>query len=415
MNKHTLEDKTIIANQYIEEEHYWLTKLSRSPEKTVLPYGILEKGTGKSQKSEYHYKIQGQTFEKLMKLSKKTDAKLHMILVTGMVVLLNKLTDNEDILIGTTILRQETEANFLNTVLVLRNQVNQEMSLKELLMGVRKDLIKAIENQNYPVEALPYRLNHPDKDGEGFPLFDIALILKNFHDKEYLKNIQFNMLFEFDRQQNYIELSLEYSTQYYEKDQIEIYINCFEHILNELPERIDHQISKIEILKQEDREGLVNTLNQSSEETLRSMNKTLHQLFGEQVEKTPANIAIIENQGNQAARSITYQELNKDADQKAGYLQIQGVQRNCIVALEMQENIEMISRILGILKAGGAYLPIDPQYPEQRKQYILKDSAVKWVLRDEKIGTGKLNNSQVISEPHSLAYVIYTSGTTGKP
>ncbi|NBT86422.1 MAG: amino acid adenylation domain-containing protein, partial [Alphaproteobacteria bacterium] len=164
-------------------------------------------------------------------------------------------------------------------------------------------------------------------------------------------------------------------------------------------------------------------------------NKTIHQLFEEQVEKTPNNIAVVYED-----QELTYQQLNEKANQLAHYLRTLGVGPDILVAIAVERSLEMIIGLLGILKAGGAYVPLDPDYPEERLQFMLNDTNapvlitqahLKDKLRDtftsykgktvvldsmeETFHQQNTVNPLLITLPHHLAYVIYTSGSTGKP
>ncbi|PFJ12093.1 AMP-binding protein, partial [Bacillus cereus] len=106
--------------------------------------------------------------------------------------------------------------------------------------------------------------------------------------------------------------------------------------------------------------------------------KTIHQLFQEQVERTPENIAVVfENQ------QLTYWELNEKSNQVAALLREKGVKSNTVVGIMVERSIEMIVGMMAILKAGGAYLPIDPEYPEDRRRYMLEDSGIEILLKQE--------------------------------
>lgn len=159
--------------------------------------------------------------------------------------------------------------------------------------------------------------------------------------------------------------------------------------------------------------------------------KCIHQLFEEQVEKTPDAVAIVfENE------QLTYRELNQRANQLAHYLQKLGVQPEAPVCICVERSLEMIVGLLGILKAGGAYVPLDPGYPQERLEYIkqdvrspllltqhklklqLFDEAAQVICLDtdwEKIKQHSQENLVTVSNQGKLAYVIYTSGSTGNP
>jgi hypothetical protein len=169
-------------------------------------------------------------------------------------------------------------------------------------------------------------------------------------------------------------------------------------------------------------------------------NKTIHQLFEEQVERTPDNVAVIyENQ------ILTYKHLNEKANQLAHYLQSLGVGPDTLVAIAVERSLEMIIGLLGILKAGGAYVPLDPDYPEERLKFMLDDTRAKILItqrhlqkklkallrtyegvvvvvdlmknpgHEHSLSKQRIENPLTTTLPHHLAYVIYTSGSTGRP
>jgi tyrocidine synthetase III len=158
--------------------------------------------------------------------------------------------------------------------------------------------------------------------------------------------------------------------------------------------------------------------------------KTVHQLFEEQAERTPDNIAVVFEEN-----SLTYKQLNNRANQLARVLREKGVTPDSIVGIMAYRSVEMIVGIIAVLKAGGAYLPIDPEHPEDRIAYILEDSETGIILtqpeladkarlnkgvdvidlEDQDLYRGNGENLSMMSNPHNLAYIIYTSGSTGKP
>ncbi|WP_080603615.1 amino acid adenylation domain-containing protein, partial [Microcystis aeruginosa] len=160
-------------------------------------------------------------------------------------------------------------------------------------------------------------------------------------------------------------------------------------------------------------------------------NKCIHQLFEEQVERTPNAVAVTyENE------SLTYRELNNRANQLAHYLRKLGVKADTLVGISLERSLEMMVGLLGILKAGGAYVPLDPDYPQERLSFMLEDSQVKVLVTQaklvksipehqaqlicldtewEKIAQNITSNPESVAKPENLIYIIYTSGSTGKP
>ena len=164
------------------------------------------------------------------------------------------------------------------------------------------------------------------------------------------------------------------------------------------------------------------------------MDKLAHQLFEEQVERTPTAVAAVYE-----SRSLTYAELNARANQLARCLRLKGIGPDQLVGVCVERSLEMVVGLLGVLKAGGAYVPLEPGYPAERLAYMLEDAAPKVLLTQaqclERLPNTAADTlvldeswSTIAGQPatdldrespelgkHHLAYVIYTSGSTGRP
>lgn len=161
--------------------------------------------------------------------------------------------------------------------------------------------------------------------------------------------------------------------------------------------------------------------------------KTLIDLFLEYVTKTPDNIALVYRD-----EKLSFRQLNEKANQLANYLRQKGVKEETLVPLCIERSIDMMISILGIMKAGGVYVPIDPEVPPQRMEFLLEDIGVNTVIagitskakllgvkskldiitfkdNQHDIDQMPVKNPANKVEPHNLAYIIYTSGSTGLP
>ncbi|MHB9940925.1 hypothetical protein CF065_04670 [Clostridium sporogenes] len=417
-------DAIIIANQFSREREYWVQKLSGELSKSFFPVDFVKSSTCENKKNISGFKITGDLFSKLSKLSNGSDARLHMILSTIVTILINKYTSNEDVIIGTPIYKQDGQGEFLNTVLILRNEINRNSTFKELLLNVRQNLTEAIEHENYPIDKL---LSDLDKEyDEDYSFFDILVMLENVHDRSYIKNIRANTIFSFTRKSDCIQGILEYNDTLYKIETIERIITHFLNLLKVALNNIDVLIKEMEIVTEEERNQILHEFNDTK--THYPRNKTIQELFEAQVEKAPDNIAVVFED-----KKLTYRELNEKANSLARVLRNKGVKADSIVGIMMEKSLEAIIGLMGILKAGGAYLPIDPSYPKERIEYMLKDSKSNILLTtenllnniefsgqiidllDEGIFENKKDNLEDINTSNDLSYVIYTSGTTGKP
>ncbi|HZO76370.1 MAG TPA: amino acid adenylation domain-containing protein [Ktedonobacteraceae bacterium] len=188
-------------------------------------------------------------------------------------------------------------------------------------------------------------------------------------------------------------------------------------------------IASLTVLTSEERDRLLVELNTTS--MAYPVDCCFHQLFEEQVSRTPSRIAAV-FEGSQ----LTYQELNARANQLASYLRSLHAGSDVLVGIYMERSLEMLIALLGILKAGGAYLPLDPSYPAERLAFMLEDAGVAVLVthhalvaqlpshharvvrvdadRDQFVNLSQANLTTSVTSAH-LAYVIYTSGSTGRP
>ncbi|MGD2087187.1 MAG: amino acid adenylation domain-containing protein, partial [Candidatus Aminicenantes bacterium] len=429
--------KEIAAVQNVKEKNYWLNQLAGGFPRSSFPSDH-KRNAGKYHEESVPFTLTGELFLKLMGISKGSNHLLHMILTSGIMVLLHKYTGSMDIVLATPVYKQEIEGDFVNTVITLRNQLEDSMTFKELLIRLRQTLVEAIENQNYPVEILPQLLNL-ESTPEGFPLFDLAILLENIHNKRYLQHIHLNMIFSFLRTDTNIEGQLKYNSFLYDRTTIERISDHFIHLLQALLANMDQKIFDVGILLENEVRQLLIEFNNSKEEYAR--NKTILELFEEPIEKTPYSIATIGRglalrPANAACHyqvQLTYKELNRQTNQLAFHLKGKGVRPGGIVGIMIERSLEMVIGILGILRAGGVYLPIDTEYPMERKRYMLADTAAKLLIsqgshssenineceivniEDIDLFNGDIGDLEIITRPTDLIYIIFTSGSTGKP
>ena len=426
-----------------KQEEYWLQQLSGEIPVLNLPMDYGRPSVQSFEGSSIQFRLESQYAEELKRLSRETGATLYMILLAAYNVLLSKYTGQEDIIVGSPIAgRPHADLEniigmFVNT-LAMRNYPAGSKSFEEFLQEVKDNALKAYENQNYQFEELVDKLDI-HRDISRNPLFDTMFVLENMEAGELRiedlsfapcriesKVAKFDMTLTAAEEDAGIAFNLEYCTKLFKEETMQRlsvhYINVLKGILNNPKERL----SDIEMLMEEEKNKLLYEFNDTKSEYPKD--KTIHELFEEQVEKMPDSVAVVYEDIR-----LTYRQLNEKANQLARLLRVKGVKADSIVGIMVERSLEMMIGIMGILKAGGAYLPIDPEYPADRIEYMLKDSGASTLLiqrhlRDkavhegeiieldnEEVYTGERDNLNVINRPDSLAYIIYTSGSTGKP
>ena len=188
----------------------------------------------------------------------------------------------------------------------------------------------------------------------------------------------------------------------------------FENFLNNFLDNAANKVNSLEILPQAEQDQLLIEFNDTKAD---SSDKTIIDLFKEQVTNTPDNIAIVFED-----KQFTYKELDKLSNQLANYLRSKyDIQSEDLVAVKLDRSEWLIISLLAVLKCGCAYVPIDLSYPEQRIKYIEEDSKCKLTISSNLLASFiseqefSAEAPQVNIAPDSLAYVIYTSGSTGNP
>lgn len=431
------DELVIAANQNIKEKEYWMNRLSGDPVKTGFPYDFNRKTENRAMDT-VTFSFSPGLYQRLTALSKDSDRKLNMILAAGLAALLYKYTAAADIILGTPIYQQNVEGSFINTVLVLRQTIEPSTTFKELLLNTRRTLFDAIEHRDFPIEILADQLNRPIIENNDFPLFDVAFLLENVHDKRYIDFINFNMIFSFLKSGDGIKSTVEYNTARYEKATVERISQHFTRLLEKLLFDVDLKLSEAGILSENEEQRILFEFNNTKKSIVRD--KCFPQLFEEQVAKSPGKIAAVHG-----SLHITYGKLDEESNRLAHLLKETGIKPGVITALYMKRSIKILTAIIGIFKAGGAYLPMDIEYPAERIKSILENSNVNVIVTWE-VHRGLLEEAtkqtagtktilhldsdtredhilrdypahkpENTGTPGDLAYTIYTSGSTGTP
>ncbi|HLP45176.1 MAG TPA: amino acid adenylation domain-containing protein [Candidatus Kapabacteria bacterium] len=377
-----------------------------------------------------HFEIDKETAGVLKKLALEMDVTIYMILLAFYTMFLYRLTNQEDIVVGCPIAGRrhaDTEkiiGMFVNTM-ALRNYPSGDKIFTRYLHEIKEKTLRAFENQDCQYEDLVEQVVK-NRDVGRNPLFDTVFVLQNMDITEINitdlklspypyenKTAKFDLTLSGIEEEGKLSFTFEYCSKLFREKTIERFIDYFKNLVNDFIENKNRKrICDFEILTEEEKKLILFDFNDT--ETDYPGDKTIHQLFAEQVERVPDRIAVA-----YINTIITYRQLNEQANRLAGLLLEKGVQPDTIVGIMMERSIEMIISIIGILKAGGAYLPIDPDYPKERIKYMLQDSNAGIIVNSQFL----MNAPQAPFHQHSafsihhsnhLAYVIYTSGSTGK-
>ena len=404
------------------------------------------------QGASYIVKLDEQLTEKLRYLASASNTSLYQILLTAFYVQLYRYTNQTDILIGSP-MRGRTAKEFkeivgyFSNLTVLRVSVQENATFTELLAQVGKIVRQAQKHQDYPFSWLADKLQ-PQRDTSRSPLCQVSFAWQAqtwCEAKNNSLHLQKSVLpmepYLLGQRGGHLDLSLmvreakgeiepcwQYNTDLFDAATIERMAKHFVRLLNSIVLNPQQPISQLLMLTEVEQQQLLFEWNNTQADY--PLDKCIHQLFEEQVERTPDHIAVVfEDQ------QLNYRELNARANQLAHYLQKLGVGPDVLVGICVERSLEMIVGILGILKAGGGYVPLEPAYPQERLDFMLGESQAQVLLTQsslaarfthhdipvvyldsdwQKIAEFEEENPKNTTTAKNLIYTIFTSGSTGK-
>ena len=389
-----------------------------------------------------------QETDRLCAFARRHQLTLNTLVQGAWALLLSRYSRETDVLYGATVAgRPPTFAGieqmvglFINT-LPVRVRVWPEMSLVAWLRRIQAEQATSREYEHSPLVELQALSEAP----RGMPLFESLLVFENYPlDARAFgsgTSLKATDLWWFD-QTNYpltlvatpeTEFSLEifYDAHRFTGDVVQRMLDHLHTILDSFTTNPNQTVAHISLVTASERSVLLSQWNDTRKESS-WLSQCVHQLFEEQVRKTPDQIALVAG-----AEQLTYRELNARANCLAHYLLRNGVKTESRVCICLEPGVEMIVAALGVLKAGAAYVPLDPTYPESRLAFMLNDCGARVLLTESRLLDGRLphdaaravcldtERAEIMRESptdpavkvlgDNLVYVIYTSGSTGRP
>ncbi|MVF12546.1 amino acid adenylation domain-containing protein [Ketobacter sp. MCCC 1A13808] len=381
----------------------------------------------------------------LKQLSREQGTTLYMTTLAAYQLLLSKYSNQDDICVGSPIANRnhddiEPVIGFFVNTLALRTQLDSNGSFANLMQQVRQQTLDAYAHQDVPFERLVDELV-TERDMLHSPLFQVLFSLQNIQMNNDLRvpglklkpiandNVvaKFDLEFSLGEQNGVIAGEVVYRTALFNRAFVEQLISHYLRILQLVVADPSQSLNQISLVTDTEIQQLQ---SRNSTQSDYRQTATVHQLFEEQVDRTPDAPAVL-----LGTQSLSYQQLEHRANQIARYLIGQGIGTGDVVGIMLPRcNLHLMSTLLGVLKAGATYLPLDPSYPADRIAYMLEDSGTKLVVASseyESILTASsvhyLDKLDAALDPlsserlalqgdaKSLLYVIYTSGSTGQP
>ncbi len=443
---YALWQRTWLQGAILERQlDYWKTQLAGlSP--LDLPTDHPRTAIAASRGAQQRVQLPQELSQQLQALSQREGVTLFMTLLAAFQVLLTRYSGQSDIAVGTPIANrthQEIEGliGFFINMLVLRSDLSDNPTFRDLLTRVRSAALGAYAHQDVPFEQVVEAVPAP-RERNRSPLFQVVFALQNAPEAAAeqvamqigsnvteLHTAKFELSLMMAESEQGLQATLEYTTDLFEDATIARWLSHWQQLLEGIVANPEQHILTLPLLTAAERTQMLAEWNTTQTATLKE--HCLHQLFEEQVMRTPETVALIFEECQ-----LTYMELERQANQLAHYLRAQGVGPDMLVGLYVERSLEMIVGLLGILKAGGAYVPLDPTYPTDRLNFMLQDTHMSFVLTCQHlrkqlpaeqmalicldsdwstIAQQPTEKPVYVTRPQHLAYVIYTSGSTGKP
>lgn len=385
--------------------------------------------------------------EALARLGQREEATRFMTLLAAFQVLLARYSGQSDFAVGTPIAnrgRREWEGllGFFVNSLVLRADLRGDPPFRELLARVRDTALEAYAHQDLPFEVLVQDLA-PARDLSRNPLFQVMFGVHNLPPADFtfgeltlgpveidVTTSRFDLEVDLWEHPLGLRVVVFYSADLFEKRTIERLLAHYERLLQGIVAHPDRRVSELPLITDAERRQVLRDWNRPSRGE--PDQACLHELFEAQVERTPDAPAL-----SFGDIVWTYRQLDSRAERWAEWLQGRGVGPEIPVALCLSRSPHQVAAILAVLKAGGVYVPLEPDLPDDRIAYVLKETVAAVMLTDARL-RDRFSHMPAITigccdeddelpapdrasrrssrvRPDNLAYLMYTSGSTGFP
>ncbi|HET8841668.1 MAG TPA: AMP-binding protein, partial [Ktedonobacteraceae bacterium] len=431
-------------------EAFWLTHLAEAPSLLELPADAPRPAQPSFRGALLTWTLPDPLASRVLAFARAQDVTPFMFFLACFAVLLSRLSQQDDLVIGTPIANRQHPATqqllgcFLNT-LPLRLHLPGSLPFLQFLHQVRETALDAYQHQDLPFEHLVELLN-PPRHLTAHPLFQVLLNVLQadpgpvatetaLHwELDALQGslAKFDLSLSVSIQPTHLSCSLEYNQDLFTTQRITQWMGYFQTLIEGILDQPARHLDRLPLLSAAQQQSMLQLLapdfSRTPDEHPAGM--TIPALIFKQVQHHPHAIALVSHQ-----ESLTYFAMFERASLLAHHLLAQDLPAESTVGVAFERSIDLILCLLAVLLAGGAYVPLDPDYPADRLAYIAQDAQVSLVLTSTSLlerlpdfhspllclddlpalKTSTLPFPLFSLHPQHLAYVIYTSGSTGRP
>ena len=379
------------SDQHREAEKFWLEKFEELPDPIELPIDRPYATERTFRGDTYTHRIDRETYLSIKQTGGKLGSTLYSTLAAIYQVLVHRLSGQNDIVICIPSAGQNEGENTDYLVghcvnfLPLRTSCEAGQSFESFLCESRKTLLEATDHRSFTYGELIQKLDIA-RDPRRMPLLEVAFNVERmdyFGEWKDLEvrfepngktHVHYTMFMNVVESQDGLRIDVDYNAEILDRETVARWVGYFETLLGSVANDPAGNVWELAMMDQGEVDQVIRDWNEPSDRT-DFPERTVPQLFEEQVENRPEAVALIDGD-----RRITYRELNARANVVAGNLQVRGIGPGDFVAIMAHRSVDTVAALLGILKTGAAYVPIDPAYPQDRIEYMLEDTAAPLLL-----------------------------------
>lgn len=421
------------------DNDYWVNRFADVPPNLDLPLDFPRPHYRTFEATRLDYRVTPELVRQLPKAASAMKVSMVNMILASYFVLLHRLTRSDDLVVGLPVAGQATQDRLKQIghmvhLLPIRTRLTPDTLFSELCQQIKSEVLSATEHSNFTFGKLTQTLN---VDRTRVPLINTIFNIDQPLDSINFGNVtgklrtvpreaeNFELFLNILPSPDNLTIEATYSTALFREATIRSWLEALETILTSAAADRNVAIGSIALTDREP-EIVKNVNNTNADLT----HKTVIEALRNQVAASPDNVACAFGD-----RNWTYQELDDRSNAVAATLASKDVRAGDIVAVCVERSDFALSAIAGILKLGAVYLPLDPDFPESRLQYMIEDAEASAIVIDAltpasiagldmvKLDRTEVDNasSDVLSipdsdiDPEQTAYIIYTSGSTGKP
>ncbi|WP_256082156.1 amino acid adenylation domain-containing protein, partial [Massilia sp. YIM B04103] len=433
------------STELARQAAYWQATLAGAPTLLEMPADRPRPARQDYAGAFLPYRLAPELTARLRALSESQGVSLFTVILASWALLLGRLAVQNEVVIGTPSANRgqggtEKLIGFFANTLALRLDLGGEPSVADLLQRVQQQVQAAQEHQDLPFDQV-VDLLRPERSLAYSPLFQAMLVWQSAGEdatpelpgievapqRSAQRTAKFDLTLAMGERDGMLEGGLEYASALFDEASAAQYLEHWHCLLQAMAEAPQLPAGRLAWMTAAQQAQVLVDCNRTAAEYPRDT--ALHRLFEERVAATPHAIALLHEGGEQ----LSYQELNQRANRLARHLRRRGVEPGQRVAVQLGRSLELVAAQLAILKCGAAYVPLDPAFPLSRLQWMVQDSAVRWVVAVgalpalELEGLARIDmdageiagedaaNLDLASDAAAAAYVMYTSGSSGQP